>query len=114
MSAPAVRRLGAPAVRRLGPPAVRKIDASAVRRLGARAVRKLSECSCCEKTWCSCCEKAECSCCENAWLVIARDEVGGRAFNDEKVVIINNDKFICVCKCMLLNGSGAVMVSIGR
>ena len=69
MSAPAVRRLGAPAVKRLGPPTVRKIDASAVRRLGAHQA------------------------------AIARDEVGGRAFNDEKIIIINNDKFICVSVC---------------
>ena len=34
-----------------------------------------------------------------AHAVIARDEVGGRAFNDEKIVIINNDKFICVSVC---------------
>ena len=84
---------------RLGPPAVRKIDAFAVRRLGARAVRKLSECSCCEKTWCSCCDKAECSCCEKAWLVIGRDGVGGRALNDEIVVIINDGKFIFISVC---------------
>ena len=29
-------------------------------------------------------------------IVIARDGVGGRALNDELVVIINDDKFICV------------------
>ena len=33
--------------------------------------------------------------------------------NDEIVVIINDDKCIFF-KSMLLNGSGAVMVSIGR
>ena len=37
--------------------------------------------------------------CEKAWLVIARDGVGGRALNDEIVVIINDDKFICVSVC---------------
>ena len=70
-----------------------------MRRLGALAVKKLSECSCCEKTWCSCYEKAECSCCEKACLVIARDGVGVRALNDDIVVIINNDKLICVSVC---------------
>ena len=33
-------------------------------------------------------EIAECSCCEKAWLVIARDGVGGRALNDELVVLL--------------------------
>ena len=67
MSAPAVRRLGAPAVKIIGPPAN-------VRKIDASSVRRLG-----------------------ARAVIARDEVGGRAFNDEKVVIINDDdKCICV------------------
>ena len=77
-------------MRRLGPPAVRKIDASAVRRLGARAMKKLSKCSCCEKSWYSCCKKAKCCSGEKAWLVIVRDGVGGRALDDEIVVIIND------------------------
>ena len=74
MSSPVARRLGAPAVRRLSaPPAVRRLGARAARKLSAPAVRR---------------------------LVIARDGVGGRALNDEIVVIINDDDkliFISVC-----------------
>ena len=47
------------------------MSAPAVRRLGARAVRRLG------------------------LLLLA----GGRALNDELVVIINDDKFICVSVC---------------
>ena len=68
--------MSAPAVRRLGAPAVKRLGPPAVRKIDASAVRRLG-----------------------ARAVIARDEVGGRAFNDEKVVIINNDKFICVSVC---------------
>ena len=32
-------------------------------------------------------------------LVIARDGVGGQALNDKIVVIINDDKCICVSVC---------------
>ena len=63
-------------MRRLGAPAVKRLGPPAVRKIDASAVRRLG-----------------------AHAVIARDEVGGRAFNDEKVVIINNDKFICVSVC---------------
>ena len=68
--------MSAPAVRRLGAPAVKRLGPPAVRKIDASAVRRLG-----------------------AHAVIARDEVGGRAFNDEKIVIINNDKFICVSVC---------------
>ena len=68
--------MSAPAVRRLGATAVKRLGPPAVRKIDASAVRRLG-----------------------AHAVIARDEVGGRAFNDEKVVIINNDKFICVSVC---------------
>ena len=89
---------------RLGPPSVRKIDASVVRKLGARAVRKLSECSCWRRLGAPAVQrlgppavrKIDASAVRRLG---ARDEVGGRAFNDEKVVIINNDKFICVSVC---------------
>ena len=68
--------MSAPAVRRLGAPAVKRLGPPTVRKIDASAVRRLG-----------------------AHAVIARDEVGGRAFNDEKVVIINNDKFIFVSVC---------------
>ena len=58
--------MSAPAVRRLGAPAVKRLGPPAVRKIEASAVRRLG-----------------------AHALIARDEVGGRAFNDEKVVIIN-------------------------
>ena len=68
--------MSAPAVRRLGAPVLRRLGPPAVRKMDASAVRRLG-----------------------ARAVIARDGVGGRAFNDEKVVIMNNDKFICVSVC---------------
>ena len=76
-----MRSLGARAARKLSAPAVRRLSAPpAVRRLGARAARKLSAPAA-------------------RRLVIARDGVGGRALNDEIVVIINDDKLIFISVC---------------
>ena len=74
--------MSAPAVRRLGPPAVRKIDALTVRRLGARAVRKLS--APLAMRW-------------FGLLLLGMNWVVELLM--KKVVIMNNDKFICVSVC---------------